>query len=524
MSRFLLIGLDGLEPSLAAPWMDDGTLPNLAALRSRGTFLRCQSVEPPVTFPAWTTCVTGVNPGRHGVFDFTEVDHAQQQIRFVNSTHRRAPALWNVLSDAGKRVGVLGVPATYPPEPVNGFMVSGFDSPVATAVDRSFVHPASLYDDVRDWRFADVQESNIGEGWHAHTLAKLLAKIEDKESVTLNLFNREPWDFFMVVFGESDTIAHHFWMFHDKNSPRFRNGFETAIRQIYKRLDTTVGKLMDAAGDDVTIGIVSDHGFGGAGTGVVHLNNWLAEHGYLQYSGGGGSIAKQIALRTVPARWRGTMFRMMRGVATRAESRDRFAGIDWPNTTAWSEELNYFPSIRVNVAGRDRNGVVPASEYDSFCATLCSDLESWDAIKQARPRSTVFDGPHADAAPDIIIELALEDGYSHSCLRARGGEAFRRLRPEEYVGGKERGMNGNHRPVGVLMLSKPVAARFASLEDVAPTVLADLGVPGPPMDGTSLLGPMAEAETDVAPRDQRAYSPEENAEIENRLRELGYFE
>lgn len=524
MPRFLLIGLDGFEPSLAAPWMADGTLPNLAVLRARGTFLHCRSVEPPVTFPAWTTCVTGVNPGRHGIFDFTEIDHGRQQIRFVNSTHRRVPALWNILSDAGKRVGVLGVPATYPPEPVNGFMVAGFDSPVATAVDRSFVYPESLFDDVRRWRFADVQESKIGDGWHAHLLEKLLAKIADKESITLKLFNREPWDFFMVVFGESDTVAHHFWMFHDKHSPRFRPGFETAIRQIYQRLDATVGKLMEAADDDVTIGIVSDHGFGGAGTGVVYLNNWLAQHGYLRFTGAGGSLAKRIALNVVPARYRGALFRMLRGAATRAESRDRFSGIDWSKTTAWSEELNYFPSIRVNLAGRDRFGVVPESEYDAFCATLCEDLEKWDVVKRARPRSAVFDGPYADAAPDIIVDLALEDGYSHSCLRARGGEAFRRLEAHEYLGGKERGMNGNHRDVGVLMLSKPVAARFASLQDVAPTVLAALGVPGPRMDGTSLFGPMMEAAVDSVSAAPRVYSPEENAEIEERLRELGYFE
>lgn len=524
MARFLLIGLDGFEPSLAESWIDDGTLPNLATLRARGTFLRCRSVDPPVTFPAWTTCVTGMNPGRHGVFDFTEVDHARQQIRFVNSTHRRVPALWNVLSEAGKRVGVLGVPATYPPEPVNGFMVSGFDSPVATAVDRSFVYPESLYDDVRSWRFADVQESHIGEGWHAHTLEKLLAKITDKESIALDLFNREPWDFFMVVFGESDTVAHHFWVFHDKDSPRHREGLRAAIRDVYQRLDEVVGRFMAVTNDDVTIGVVSDHGFGGAGTGVVHLNNWLAERGYLRYSGGGGSVAKQLALRAVPARWRGALFRMMKGAATRAESRDRFAGIDWTNTTAWSEELNYFPSIRVNLAGRDRYGVVDESEYDTFCAKLCEALEEWDAVDRARPRKEVFSGPHTDAAPDIVVDLALEDRYSHSCLRARGGPAFRRLEPDEYVGGKERGMNGNHRPVGVLMLSKPVPSRFASLEDVAPTVLAELGVAGPPMDGTSLLGPNQEISADTDSRTLRVYTEEENAEIEGRLRELGYFE
>ena len=168
----------------------------------------------------------------------------------------------------------------------------------------------------------------------------------------------------------------------------------------------------------------------------------------------------------------------------------------------------------MNVAGRDRFGVVPKAEYDAFCATLCEDLEQWDAVKSARPRSMVFDGPYTDAAPDIIVDLAIEDGYSHSCLRARGGQAFRRLSQDEYVGGKERGMNGNHRPVGVLMLSKPVSARYASLEDVAPTVLAELGVPGPPMDGTSLLGAMLESGVESTDRATRTYTAEEHAEIE----------
>ena len=160
MPRFLLIGLDGFEPSLAERWMKEGRLPNLSALRARGTYRPLQSTIPPATFPAWTTCVTGVQPGRHGIFDFSEVVPGEYALRFVNSTYRKAPALWNLLSEAGKRVGVLGVPGTYPPEPVNGFMVSGFDSPVATRVAASFVYPASLYPEVRGWRFADFQETD----------------------------------------------------------------------------------------------------------------------------------------------------------------------------------------------------------------------------------------------------------------------------------------------------------------------------------------------------------------------------
>lgn len=526
MARFLLIGLDGAEPSLCERWMAEGRLPALAALRARGSYMPCRSVDPPVTFPAWCTCVTGVNPGRHGIFDFTEQAHGEYAIRFLNSTHRRAPALWNILSDAGKRVCVLGVPGTYPPERVNGVMVAGFDSPVATSIDRSFVHPPELYERVRAWRFADFQEHDIGEGWHAMALERLLNKIEDKSQIAVDLFQSEPWDFFMVVFGESDTVSHHFWMFHDPDSPRHRSGLENAIRDVYERLDCAVAELVASAGDDVTVAVCSDHGFGGAGTGVVRINNWLAERGHLAFVPARASILKRAALTLTPQRARGALFRTFKGMATRAESHSRFAGIDFTRTRAWSDELNYFPSVRVNLKGREKNGQVARADYDAFCTDLCAELESWDIIARARRREDMYDGPHIDRAPDIILELALEGGYSYSCTRSRGGPAFRRLQPHEFLGGKERGMTGNHRPTGVLFLSKPTPCGAACLEDIAPTVLAELGVAGPRMDGTSLLGEYAETNSAsaFAVMHAKGYNADQEREIEARLRALGYFE
>ncbi|MBX3178878.1 MAG: alkaline phosphatase family protein [Candidatus Hydrogenedentes bacterium] len=526
MARFLLIGLDGAEPSLLGPWMDAGHLPHLAALRARGTFMPLSSTRPPVTFPAWTTCVTGVNPGRHGIFDFTEMQPGSYAIRFVNRGRRAAPAIWNLLDDAGLRSCVLGVPGTYPPEPINGVMVSGFDSPVATAVERSFVYPPSRYTAVRDWRFADFQEHDIGPGWHADALARLLAGADRKAAIAEGLLREEAWDFFMAVFGEADTVSHHFWLFHDPQSPRHRPGFETAIRQVYERLDAAVGRLVAAAGEDVVVGVVSDHGFGGAGTGVAHLNNWLAEHGYLAWKPGGrDSLLKRAALSLTPERWRGGLFRRFGGLAARAESRSRFGRIDWRHTTAWSEELNYFPSIRVNLAGREPLGQVPRAEYDAFVARLCAALEEWAPVARAWPRAALYDGPEIDRAPDIVLELALEDGYSHSCLRsAPGGPAFRRIRPEEAIGGKERGMNGTHRDPGVLLLSSPVAAKSASLADIAPTVLSVLGASCPPLDGRPLIGAAAAGDAAARPAWAAPYTPEEEAIIATRMRALGYFE
>ncbi len=506
------------------PWMDAGVLPNLARLRARGAYMPLQSTVPPATFPAWTSCVTGVNPGRHGIFDFTETTPGAYGIRFINATFRRAPALWNVLSEAGKRVGVLGVPATYPPEPVNGFMVAGFDSPVCNAVDPSFVYPPSLYPAVSRWRFADLDEGRVGPSWHDKALPALLAKISDKESIALELLTREPWDFFMVVFGESDMVAHHFWLFHDSRSPRHLPGHRDAIRRVYARLDEAVGALTDAAGEDVLVAVVSDHGFGGAGAGVVHLNNWLAEQGFLRFTGAGGSLLKQAALRAVPTAWRGGLFRRFRGLAERAEGRSRFNGIDWRATSAWSEELNYAPSIRVNLHGREPEGQVAPEDYDAFCRDLCARLEAWPPIRKAWRRDELYTGDFVERAPDIVLALALEDGYSHSCLRARGGPSFRRIGPEEALGGKEQGMNGNHRPKGVLLLSQPAVREPARIEDIAPTVLDALNVAGPPMDGHSLLGGERTAVKGPPPRERESYSAEEERAIETRLRDLGYFE
>ncbi len=526
MARFLLIGMDGGEASLLQPWMDGGHLPNLAALRDRGTFMPLASTRPPVTFPAWTTCVTGVNPGRHGVFDFTEMKAGAYGIGFVNQSHRKAPALWNILDTAGRRSCVLGVPGTYPPEPLNGMMVSGFDSPVTTGVDRSFVYPPENYTAVKDWRFADFQEHHIGPGWHAMALEKLLAGIDSKTRMAESLLQQEDWDFFMLVYGESDTVAHHFWLFHDEHSPRHQPGFDDAILQVYQRLDGAIGKLMAAAPEDTVVGIVSDHGFGGAGTGVVHLNNWLAEQGYLQWNPAGReSLAKRFALSLTPESWRGALFRRFTGLAAQAESKSRFGRIDWSKTTAWSEELNYFPSIRLNLAGREPLGQIDPAAYDDFVATLCTALESWEVVAHAWPRADIFDGPEVFRAPDIILELALEGGYSHSTLRSTpGGPAFRRIRPDEALGGKERGMNGTHRDPGILFLSEPTRATEASLADIAPTVLAVLGVSGPSMDGQPLLG----VAHDVAPLDSgngpQSYTAEEEAVVEARMRALGYFE
>src|SRR5262245_54094121 len=199
----LILGLDGATLDLVEPWATDGTLPNLARLMREGAWGRLASTVPAATFPSWTTFMTGVNPGRHGVFDFTRREPGAYAVRFVNATFRKAPTVWRILSSAGRRVSVLGLPGTYPPEPIHGYMISGFDTPVTTRSDASFVHPPSFAAEVEEaggFPFADFQEFHIGPGWHQRALGSLCDGIERKVHLAETLLARQRWDCFMLLF------------------------------------------------------------------------------------------------------------------------------------------------------------------------------------------------------------------------------------------------------------------------------------------------------------------------------------
>jgi predicted AlkP superfamily phosphohydrolase/phosphomutase len=564
--RVLLIGLDGATLDLITPWAAAGDLPNLARLMRTGAWGRLRSTTPAMTFPAWSTMMTGVDPGRHGVFDFTRRPPGprgrRRAVEFVNATHRRFPSLWRRLSRAGRTLVLLGLPATYPPEPISGVMIAGFDAPVATAIDASFVHPPQVYAELRravgEYRFADFQQQNIGPDWHAQVLEKMQAALSDRTAVAGYLLTRKPWDCAMVLFGESDAVGHHFWIFHDPASPRFdaarARQLGGAIRAIYRQLDEAVGRLT-ALAPEATVIVLSDHGFGGTGATVLHLNRWLADEGYLKFTAGqdwlgrGLRAAKGLGLRWLPRRVQEQVFRRGGGrLANRLESGARFRGIDWARTRAFSEEVNTCPAIWLNVAGRDEAGVVPAGDYAALRAELIARLEAWRnpatgerIVARAWRREELYHGPHVVDAPDILLELALENGYAYTCLSSQGraGPAVRTLTPAERVGAKGGSMNGSHRPDGVLIMAGPgvrAAGEIAGahLRDVAPTVLALLGEPVPAdLDGRVLAGALCQppgqpAADDVslawAPGPVQAYSPQEAAVVAERLRGLGYLE
>lgn len=551
----LIIGLDGATWELINPLIAQGWLPNLARLRANGWSGPLASTVPAATFPSWSTFTTGVNPGKHGIFDFTRRVFGTYEVEFVNATFRKAPSIWKHLSQAGRRTCVLGLPGTYPPEAVNGCMVSGFDTPVTTRADASFITPPALAPLIMrsgGFPFADFQEFRIGSRWYRAALDRLLRGIEIKTRLAQTLLARSEWDCFLLLFGESDTVAHHFWKFHDSRSPRFdaiRAGdFGDGIRRVYDALDSAVGILMRAA-PDATVLIASDHGFGGTGEKAVYLNNWLADHGMQRRSHGGArSFAggvKRLALRAVPASMQARAFRLKRGRwVSRLESRARFAGIDWGATRAFSEELNYFPSVWLNLKGRDPLGTVEPADYERVRDDVCAAARAWrdpehgaPVVRHAWRREELYHGPSVRYAPDVVLELNLDRGYSYSCLPSIGAptsQAVRRMDSCEWAGGKLAGTSGSHRSDGVFILSGGPAlerrwVQGAQIADMAPTILSLCGVQPPlNLDGNALSpthGPsVRRVASDAGGGDEQGYNDAESTEIAARLSALGYLQ
>ncbi len=563
--RLLIIGLDGATGDIIEPLIAQGSLPNLARLMQQGVWNTLLSTVPPATFPAWTTCITGKNPGKHGLFDFTERVQGTYRVRFVNSTFRRAKSLWQILSEEGLRVGVMGLPATYPPEVVNGFMISGFDSPVAMSIDSSFVYPekllAEIKEQVGDYKISELQETVMDKQWYYDARQKIFQSLKRKADTALYLYRKEPWDCFMIHFGETDTGAHHFWKFHDPSSPRYcpvDDSLANAIRDVYRRVDSAIGEFTENLWENTQILLVSDHGSGGIGDKAISLNQWLCQEGYLHVNQTssllekGLSFSKQWGLTCLPASFQEKVFRSpARFLAQRMESSARFGGIVWKKTAAFSEDLNYFPSIHINLCGREPEGnVSQGTEYERLRENIIEKLLTWQdpeaaspIVKRAWKREEVYSGHYVHLAPDIILELNTPDNYSYLCLPHKHfhpGQVLKKLHRKEMCGARSMSMSGSHRPEGVFIVSgehlccSGKMKEAVSLQDVCPTILSFFGLPVPDdLDGRPLnifkgsspptykqpVAPCAVLSPAPIP-----YTAEQEQSIEKKLQRLGYRE
>ncbi len=561
MTRLLIFGLDGATFDLIRPWVAEGFLPHLGQLIENGVSGDLASTLPPVTSPAWPSFMTGMNPGKHGVFDFIRpaalkdvgaVRPGVGSFSLVNATSIREPTIWQIMSDAGLRVGVINVPVTFPPRPINGFMIGGLLSPSSGDI----TYPKDLLAPYA----AELGPYRVGlrvqykEGNEAAFLADALDLIETRGRYALRLMRDHPWDVFMVHFIALDNLQHAFWKFIDPTHPRYRpdlaEKFGDGLLQAYQKVDEQVGRLVEQAQDlagDLNLIALSDHGFGPLHY-IINLNIHLMKHGLLHLKRDPWTRFKALLFRAglSPAGVYHWLERMrLQNIVARVSKHSRnqvvgkflsFNNVDWSRTVAYS--MGHVGQIYLNWQGRGSHGIIGAgAEYEAArervieaLRQLAHPITGQPLLDEAIYGPAVTAGPYAHQGPDLHL---IFDGYR--CI------AFPLFASNHQVVTRQiRGDSGCHRGNGIFIGYGPVFRQCTTVEgsriiDLAPTILHLMGLPVPDdMDGRVLetalqplfmeTHPVRIARGDNKETDQETLlSAEDTAEIEDRLRALGYL-
>ena len=543
-SKVCIIGLDGATFTVLDRWMAAGEMPNLREMVETGVRGELMSTIPPVTGPAWTSMTTGVNPGKHGIYDFFRWPKDSRRERVVRSTDCTVPRIWDLAGEAGLRVGVYHVPITYPARPVNGFMVTGL---LTTREDSSASHPPELWEELSRRGLGKLKGDNPREDVELYTREKTSILCDSRRTMAYLLERFQP-DLFMCVVSELDHIQHHAW----EHCVRGEDAANPELREITARffheLDDTIGMLRRSFGDGTTYFIVSDHGFGPV-RGAVYINNYLVQKGFLRLKKVPAASTSLLLRAARPVKLLlkhtgllglartalrllapGSKLRMHRRRRGHAQLMD---AVDWNRTLACALSMSDC-GIHLNRRDRWSDGTVePGPQAEKVLQDLIGALHELEdpetrrkVVSHIRRPTSVHTGPCMENAPDLF--LAVLEGELAVSTRL-GGPVF---------GSYEK--VASHRMEGVLVASGPGIKKGVQLNadilDVAPTVLHVLGqdVPGY-MEGRVLQDAFTEngrrpVRRDEVPLDERRLKMAEFASlkgdetvVKKRLADLGYI-
>ncbi len=540
--RALVLGLDGATFTVLTPLMQAGYMPNLRKALARGAWGELLSTIPPVTALAWPSFMTGKNAGKHGLLGWQERLNANFERPWISGRAIKGPKLWHLANEEGLRVCVVNVPVTYPPEPLNGVMVTGMLTPGLKA---EFTYPpeirAALLTAVPDYRVdVDVQRTQRDAGSLdavRRFLNEALTATRARGKAFRWLLEREQPDLAVIVFEMPDRLQHVLWRYIERlplpaaeieDAAIVRAGLLTC----YQSLDEEIGRLVDELPREAYLVLLSDHGFGPLKT-LVHVNEWLAHQGWLTYDRrrtGGREILRRMGHRV--KKW------LPSSLVRRArQALPVLRTLDWSRTWAYAGLPSEY-GIFLNVRGREPAGVVEAADYEILRTEIIEALCEWHDLRTDQPimkavyrREELYEGPFVTNAPDIIFEF--RRGYKMSHLPFRG----------DLLSDVSQEPHGFHEREGIFAMSGPgivagVEVDQSAIEDVTPTLLYALGLPIPDdLDGQVLselftsawqadhpLRTQHVAETEAVSKAPYPYSVEEEALIAEHLKGLGYLE
>ena len=447
--RVFIFGIDCMEPGLVFDtWLD--ILPNIRGLVQAGAWGRLKSTVPPITVPAWTSMMTSKDPGQLGFYGFrNRKSYGYDELYFANGAYVKEKTLWQILSRNRLSSVVLGVPQTYPPKPINGTMVGCFLTPdkgcsytwppeAKFELDR--IADGDYIIDVKDFRNDDKEK----------LLEQIYTMTARKFKVVREWVGSKEWDFFMFVEMGLDRLHHAFWRFHDTHHRLYEKGhkFENAIRDYYVYLDGEIGSVLKLIPGGTDIWMVSDHG-ARTMAGAICVNEYFLQKGWLALK---EPLSKPKQLKT----------------------RD----IDWSRTICWGEG-GYYSRIFMNVKGREPEGIIDPDRYEEVRGEIAAGLEGIPD-EGGRPIGTRVLKPEEiyrevkNIPPDLIVY------FGDLAWRSAGTVGTGRLHIFENDTGPD---DANHAQHGLFVRVAPGITpgvrEGAEIYDVAPTVLASMGIPVP---------------------------------------------
>lgn len=515
--KLLIIGLDAATFDLINPWIAEGKLPNLAQLINSGASGPLASILPPVTPPAWTSFMTGKNPGKHGIFEFTEMPSGTYSLRYLDASSRRTKTVWRMLNEAGFTVGTMNIPFTYPPEHLDGFQISGMSTPSEKS---PFVYPPELRRELED-RLGKIRLDPRFLGFMStplrrHQVLDELKNLDDQWlRNSLYLIDKHPADVMMFTFMSIDTVQHHFWQYMDQthhyHDATAVKDFGDAVLHVYERLDSAVARILEAVSPDTSVLVVSDHGGGATSDRVLYLNRFLAQLGLLHYI-----ETKNSPLRKMAHNFLRRSYDLLRGSLSSGQkirladafpalrksfesAATSYTNIDWSRTKAFCSEVLASPQgIWINRKGVMPAGIVDEGEYDSLLTLITHKLgelrdpRTGEAIvKRVFRREEIYHGSYRDEAPDLT-----PDWWDTSLFSTSPSNPEHTGKPPveiiERKPARTAQWGGTHRRDGILVahgkvFRKGIKVEGARLIDMAPTILRLLGQPVPDdMDGRVL--------------------------------------
>ncbi len=408
-------------------------MPNLAGLVKKGTFTSMTASIPEVSSTSWSTFMTGVNPGRHGVYGFTEFQKGTYKWRFPNSGDIRSDTLWDIAGRNNRKSIILNVPSTYPARALNGILTAGF-----VALDlKKATYPESAYEYLNSIGYKiDVDTQKAKESSDA--LARdIEATFSTRQKAILHFLDNQDWDFFLGVITETDRLHHYLWnALHEKNHPQHAFFFD-----FYKKLDEFIWDLYSRTGDEVPFVMVSDHGF----TTIkkeVYLNTWLKEKGYLKFG------------REIPE-----TFEDMLG----------------------ESKIFVLDPARFYIHMKEKypRGSVHESEYESLRQKLKEELLSLSVdgdkvVKTVMFKEDLYNGSVFNNAPDLVA--LPHEGYD-----------LKGAINKPHISGTGFLTGGHTWDNAVFYINRDVKQRDINIVDLGPTIISLLGIKENGFDGRCLV-------------------------------------